>query len=241
MNLIGVAGQIAAGKDVFSNYLLDKLNLDVYKTFLQRRDVWTETGEKKTATTLWSKGAFADGLKKVMMDAFNIDADFIEKWKRIDDTPPGFDMTVRKALQFVGDGFRKIKPLVWIDWTLNGNSPKVISDCRYRNELLAIKERGGVNILLYRPGFENDIDHPSENQIKQIIFELSERTSEELPSIHFPSDGPISPSNTRISKTIGGLIDLFIVNDGTIEDLYKKIDDIVIPYLKEKINANANG
>jgi hypothetical protein len=142
MKLIGVAGQIASGKDELSNYLVAKFNNDNFPG------------------PLWHRVAFATGLKTVMADAFGVSFSFMEEWKRKDEIPPDYEMTVRASLQLIGEFFRKIKPTVWIDLALKGNSNKVISDCRYINEAKEIKKRGGINVLLYRPGFENNIDHP---------------------------------------------------------------------------------
>lgn len=220
MNLIGVAGQMSSGKDAFSSYLVDKLNEEVYKRFLDNLAGGKSVEEnlwncRRSTDPLWTRVAFADGIKKLMSDIFDVDVDFIEKWKRKDELPPDYLMTVRQALQFIGDGFRQIKPLVWIDLALRYNTPKVVSDCRYINELKAIKDKGGINILLYRPGFENDIDHPSESQLRYLMCSLG---------------GMID------RKEVSDLIDLIVCNDGTLEDLYRKIDTVVIPYLKGKEN-----
>lgn len=216
IKIIGIAGQLNTGKDVFSNYLLEKLNEEVYKRFLDNLAGGESVEENlwnccRSTDPLWTRIAFADGIKKLMADIFELDVDFIEIWKRKEEPPPDYLMTIRQALQFIGDGFRKIKSSVWIDLTLKYDTPKIISDVRYINEFKAIKDKGGINILLYRPGFENYVNHPSESQLRYLIHSLGDMTDR---------------------KDVGDLIDLIVINDGTLVDLYKKIDTVVIPYIK---------
>jgi hypothetical protein len=78
----------------------------------------------------------------------------------------GSKLTAREVMQFIGtDIFRKMKNDVWASATLNRikqESPKlaVIADCRFPNEVNAIKDVGGMVIKLTRNPF--DSDHSSE-------------------------------------------------------------------------------
>ena len=94
MKLIAVYGQLANGKDILCDDLAVELN--------------QKSGEK------WERGAFANAVKNTFCSAFDVDRDFIEKWKRIDSPPPGFLLPIRKGLQNIGDGFRQIVPDIWI-------------------------------------------------------------------------------------------------------------------------------
>jgi hypothetical protein len=85
----------------------------------------------------------------------------------------------------------------------------VVSDVRYINELNKIKENEGINILVHRPGFLNLDPNESEAQIRPFVeYYLSEGV-----------EGRVSNSEDKFK-----LIDYFIINDGTLDDLYKKID-----------------
>jgi hypothetical protein len=194
--LIGVAGQLRQGKDVAADHLAKALGL--------------------------KRGAFATGVKQVFCEYFGVDIAFVERWKVVDEPPPGFIMSVRKSLQFIGDGFRSIKDDVWVDRLFNHHPQDVaISDVRYRNELVAVKERGGYNILIYRPGFMNDDPNGSEAQIRPFVE-------------HFLLIGKEGKVTARGDFA---LVDFFLINDGGIDEFYAKIDELVVPFLKQSERA----
>jgi hypothetical protein len=198
--IIGVGGQIGNGKDTFADYLVTKIN----SRYEKPNDVWI-------------RNAFAHLVKNIFQTAFNVDREFVEKWKRINEPPENFLLPVRDCLINIGDGFRKMNGNVWIDNVLRQQKEhEIIADCRYINETITIKERNGISILLWRPGFENQINNASEQEYTKFI--------ETLKPLDF--DGAI-PKNLDIP------FDLWIRNDGTIEDLHRKIDEIVVPYIDE--------
>ena len=169
----------------------------------------------KDPNNMWVRNAFAKSVKDIYQTAFGVDKEFIEKYKRIDTPPPGFGLPVRDSLITIGDGFRQMKSNVWIENAFrNQQNHQIISDCRYRNESHRIRELGGLTILMWRPEFENDIDNPSEQELTPFIKKLK--------PMNF--DG-IIPTDFNIP------FDLWIRNDGTIEDLYQKVDSIVIPFI----------
>ena len=79
----------------------------------------------------------------------------------------------RHHLTLIGDGFRLMRPTVWID-KLFRSAPgqRVVTDMRYLNEVQSIRDRGGVVILLYRPGFANDLPTPSEQELVPLVQQL---------------------------------------------------------------------
>jgi hypothetical protein len=208
--IIGAAAQLNSGKDVLCDYLVKKLN--------------------KNSSFSWKRAAFANAVKNVYERSFNVDRDFIEVWKRDPNPPPGMLMNVRKGLQFIGDGFRQIKSDIWIDLVFrdNQNENIIISDCRYINEAKAIKERNGITVLMHRTGFLNDDPNPSESQIKPIVqFCLSSL-----------KDGPIPNLGTLAGLNPPDGIefyDFFLNNDGTLEDLYGKIDSLLVPFIEARV------
>lgn len=194
--IIGVAGQFRQGKDKASDHIAERLGL--------------------------GRDAFAFGVKNVFCEYFGVDMDFVERWKVINEPPPGFLISVRRALQLIGDGFRGIKDDVWIEALFRRVSDEVaISDVRYINELASVRQRGGFNLLIYRPGFLNDDPNGSEAQIRPFVE-------------HFVSAG----REGRVEESGNfGLVDFFIVNDGGLDDFYDKLDSLVVPFLKRSERA----
>jgi len=202
---VGLAGQLGCGKDTAADYLCDKLNL---------------TGE----CGHWIRKGFAHAVKKVFMDTFQVDWEFVEKWKRIPEPPPGFIKNVRESLIFIGDGFRQMQPTIWIDLAFRDlRYHQIISDVRYVNEVEKIKQEGGLSILMWRPGHENNLQNASEQQLMPFVNRLREMD-------------PI-PEGV-LGRNIDVPFDIFIINDGTIEDLYAKVDEIVIPEISDLIARN---
>lgn len=224
MIIVGFAGQMRMGKDVAADYLAKKLPIE------------QEVINVRTS--------FAGNVKKVYCDTFNVDKDFIEKWKTNPDPPPGFNMNVRKALQFIGDGFRQIKASIWMDLIFNQpveydeydmriNKQVIISDVRYVNEMRRIKEENGMVVLLCRPGFENDDPNPSESEVRPIIDHFNsfnyygkpfEGSTKDLFKDYSEADKFGLPLGTEY-------VDFFLRNDGTLEELYDKIDHLLVPYI----------
>lgn len=189
--VIGFAAQCQMGKDVSANYVAKKLG--------------------------WNRGAFAASVKSVFCETFNVSLDFIEEWKVKDEIPPGFDMPCRKALQFIGDGFRKIKDQIWIELAFRRmTGDTIISDVRYLNELRKIRSEGGLNVLVYRPGYLNDDPNGSEAQIRPFLEYYHSLGIQGLVTQDMDHPGDMS------------LIDVVIFNDGSIDDLYLKLDEYVV-------------
>ena len=126
---VGIAGQKQNGKDTVADYVQDQLAQDDEFVFK------------------FERAAFAANVKRVFVETFDVTYEFIEKWKTIPEPPPGFDMSVREGLQFIGDGFRKIKSSIcphfggeiifdrkldklkclWHDWKFCAQSGKCLS------------------------------------------------------------------------------------------------------------------
>jgi hypothetical protein len=155
-------------------------------------------------------------VKEIFCISFGVDLKFIERWKTIDQPPPGWTKTVREGLIAIGDGLRQINPNIWINHyfeNVPGNS--IANDARYPNEWASIRSRGGINVLLIRSNFINDLQNDSEQLIKPWLEKYKNY-----------KDGPIQEENIPF--------DFILINNGSINDLYHKIDSLLIPYLKEK-------
>jgi hypothetical protein len=225
MKVVAFGGQIANGKDVCADYLVEKLNEELFGG-----DYNSSMGRIG-----WERIAFGDGVKKVFMDAFGEDLPFVEEWKRRKEIPNDYLCTVREALQTIGDDFRHIHPDVWVNLVFRKmDMPRmVISDVRYASEAHAVKKHGGINVLVWRPGFENDINHPSEAQIPPYVeyFKNGQDSVAFVDKMQKVLDVDYVPT----AFLPDNLFDIFIVNDGSLEDLYNKIDEVVVPYVEKRL------
>lgn len=159
----------------------------------------------------WERDRFSEEIKETVCHLYNVSREFLEEWKRIPYPPPGWDKTVRELLIYIGDGLRKFKWRVWVDQVFNKPGNRVISDNRYRDESRAIKKEGGITLQLWRPNRVNNVPNDSEQDHRLI-------------------------TNYFLEKGIEGvtghkLVDLFIVNDGTLHELYEKIERVVLPFV----------
>lgn len=207
MHVIGVAGQAQMGKDTMADHLRTILN-------------------DRRCENYWQRTAFAKSVKQIFMDTFNKDAYYVEKWKVRQDVPPDLDQTVRKALQFIGDGFRQIKASIWIDLMFRDKTfPKIISDARYVNELRAIRKHGGYVVLVVNPAKVNDDPNGSEAQMKLFAehalkvykgynMRQFQASAKECVYVGQPPDG-------------WNFVDYVIINDDTIEDFHDRIEQFI--------------
>lgn len=213
MKHIVFSGQLANGKDVLADMVCEILN--------------TPDGPTTRTTPNWTRTAFAGAVKDIYCHAFDVDRDFIEKWKRDPSPPPGFLMTVRKSLQFIGDGFRTMQADVWINLALRGEH-LILSDGRYINEARAAKKLGGVNILVWRPGFENNDPNLSEAQILPIV-EWAVATEQNGPIDHARKN----PLTGTIPEGVENY-DYFFRNNVPLEALEAKVKRELIPFLRHR-------
>ena len=197
MKIISVAGQMRNGKNEIGEYICRKMN--------------------------FTPASFATPVKKIFCDAFDVDMEFVEKWKINQNPPDGFKKNVRQSLQFIGDGFRQIHPDVWVDYAIKNNPDySCYMDGRYINELMKIKQKNGINILVWRPGHENSDPNQSEAQIRPLVDWFAWMELEgNVAKIREDSDAPNGCE----------YIDFFIINNGSLDDLYQKVDKHIISFL----------
>ena len=198
---------------VFSQFENGKDSLCDYLVDRLNKPAWHRTQPLYPA---WYRASFASNVKRIFCETFGVTLEFVEEWKRKDEIPPGFQMPVRQGLIFIGDGFRSIQPNIWIDLLLKNNTKNlIISDGRYINESNYIRSHKGITILLWRLNHENDFPNRSEQEIMQFVNLLKG-----------------TPDGLITNKDIP--FDVWIRNDGTLHDLYAKIDKIIIPLVKTK-------
>lgn len=213
MICIGVGGQAQMGKDSIADRLFEKLQ------------------GKQDLT--WKRTAFANNVKKVFEESFGVNREFTEQWKVVPDNAPGFDMSVRKALQFIGDGFRQIQGSIWLDLTFRDNQNKIISDVRYPNEWKRISLEKGMNILVGRPDRLTNDPNGSEASIKPYCeWALNNLTKYKFYDL----------SKTDLFGAPEGMsdFDIFVRNDSSVECLYDVVDTEVVDYVENFIRNKNN-
>jgi hypothetical protein len=126
---------------------------------------------------------FADPLKKdICMNILGLTHDQcygedIDKNTETEIKWEGKRLTAREVMQFVGtDIFRRMKNDVWASATINkirNEKPKlaVIADCRFPNEVEAVRNAGGIVIKLTRNPYNSD--HESETALDEIKYSNS--------------------------------------------------------------------
>jgi len=159
------------------------------------------------------RDSFAKSLKDAVSAMFNWDREMLEgngddsrQWREQPDEfwskKFGKTVTPRWVLQHFGTEVMRqhMHDAIWIDSCLSryDGKPTVISDTRFQNELKTIKENKGQIILVKRG---------------------------ELPTREQMQDKGAHKSEW---DWMGWNFDHVIENDGTKEDLYKKVDDLVV-------------
>lgn len=145
-----IFGQMNNGKTTFANLLQQELNKSDNYFYI---------------------AAWAGKIKELVAKKYCVPMDFIAEWKNKPEIPPGFNVTMREVLQKEGETSRECMTKVWINKLMfdMGNLNLIIDDGRHLNEAQEIHGCGGYNILIYRDGFENRSEHPSEKVIGKVV------------------------------------------------------------------------
>jgi len=209
--IIGVCGLIGSGKDTIADYLV---NIHEF-----RRD------------------SFAATLKDAVAAVFGWDRDMLEgrtrssrEWREQRDAwwseRLGRDITPRWILQWWGTEVcrRGFHDDIWIASLENklrtSRDDVVISDCRFPNEIAAIRAQGGYVIRVQR-GADPE-------------WFVAARQ-------HLTQSAPISEDLPHQSEWAwaGTDFDRVIANDGSLDDLYSQITDLVQDLRGAKVDLAA--
>ena len=159
------------------------------------------------------KDSFAKSLKDAVSSMFNWDREMLEgktessrHWREQPDKfwsqRFGKDVTPRWVLQHFGTEVMRqnMHDAIWIDSCLMRykGEPTVVADTRFQNELKMIQKSGGKLILVKRG------ELPTREEMKQ------------------------KGAHTSEWDWMGWDFDVVIENNGTKQDLYKKVDDLIV-------------
>jgi hypothetical protein len=197
-NLIGIIGAVGSGKDTIGYYLVSHYN-------------YTNT-------------SFAKKVKDVLAVVFGWDREMLEgasvesrKWR--EEVDPYWGISPRTAMQRVGtDMFRHhIEPDVWVKAVVReilNSTPDtkyVITDCRFKNEVDAIKKLGGKIIYVERG-------------------KLSPWAEDAKAGKPYSDSCGVHISDWN-SFALHSEADIIIKNNGTLKELYETIDQALLSQL----------
>jgi hypothetical protein len=211
--LIGLNGLINSGKGAASEYLQQKYN--------------------------FKHLSFADSLKEAVSAIFGWQFELLKgaipesrAWREIVD--PWWserlnipNLTPRWILQQWGTevGRRSFHPDIWIASLerklLNSNENIVIDDCRFSNEMTVIKKNHGILIRINRGSLPEWYETALREleYLKNYEYEsgIESEMALKYPTIHVSEWGWIDQK-----------FDYEVDNNGTLEELYKQLDNIIV-------------
>ena len=214
--IIGICGLIGAGKDTIADYLV---NIHQFR-----------------------RESFANSLKDAVGAVFNWDRELLEgrtkqsrEWREQPDpwwtARLGQSITPRQVLQYWGTEVcrRGYHDDIWIasleNKILNSRDDIVISDCRFPNEIEAIKRAGGRVIRVTRGP-------------EPAWFELAERVNAGSQGVNWRlAKNELEKHNIHASETawIGTDFDAIIDNNEEgFNGLYQQINDLLLGLLAAK-------
>ncbi|MER7111233.1 deoxynucleotide monophosphate kinase family protein [Streptomyces sp. NPDC000229] len=178
--LIGLAGAARSGKDTAAHVLLEsgwqrRAFADKVKEFLSILNPWVDSVEDAEAEAL------ADEVAR-------------HGWERV----KAESLQVRGLLQRCGTeaGRTLLGEDVWVDALFRDFEswgPTVITDVRFPNEAEAIRARGGLVVLIERPGLVpiREAGHISENALAGYLYDDV-----------IPNDGTVDQLRDRVMQLI---------------------------------------
>jgi hypothetical protein len=221
--VIGIVGLIGAGKDTVADYLV---NFHGYK-----------------------RESFANSLKDAVAQVFGWDREMLEgrtkqarEWRETRDEwwskRLKQDITPRYVLQYWGTevvrkGFHDDMWVASLEHRLlNSQNDIVITDCRFPNEIKAIRNAGGRVIRIKRgvePAWFDDARSMNKGPTRNMSWALSKHHIEEL--------------GVHASETawVGQKFDATLNNDGSLDELYSQIErDIINNPERDRLDAILN-
>jgi hypothetical protein len=206
--IIGICGFIGSGKDTIADYLV---NLHGFR-----------------------RESFANSLKDAVAQVFGWDRTMLEgrtkqarEWREQRDewwsNRLGMNVTPRLVLQYWGTDVlrRNFHDDIWIasleNKLRNSRDHVVISDCRFPNEIKAIKQAGGKVIRVVRgeePAWYQDAINANSGP-SNMSWSISKTKLERL---------KIHASET---SWVGTDFDAVLDNNGTLDELYQQVKNLV--------------
>lgn len=128
---------------------------------------------------------FAQKIKDIICDVYKLTPAQLEELKRTDVQLVKWLCTVRDSMKKLGDCFRGINPDTLVDYVLQSYNHCIIDDGRFFDEAAAIKAKGGINIIVYRPLKFNNDEHQSEREMRD-LYERIENWHQKIGGLSIP-------------------------------------------------------
>lgn len=212
--IIGVCGFIGSGKDTIADYLTN------YHGF--RRESFANTLKDAVSQVFgWDRTMLEGRTKQAREWREQVDPWWAERLKMPNLTP-------RLVLQLWGTEVcrRGFHDDIWIASLENklrtSTDDVVISDCRFPNEIKSIKDAGGIIVWVKRgelPEWYDAALSLNRGQIQNMTWALSKDKLAKL-GIHASE-----------TAWVGTEFDAVLENDGSIDDLFAKVKDLVLTHL----------
>jgi len=185
--------------------------------FAGRKQSGKTTSAEFVANLFWKYGDskiynFADPLKSLCIDILGLEyrqcyGSDEDKNELVNCYSDNHQLTAREVLQIVGtDMFRKMQNNVWSDATIrkilrDKLSIAIIADCRFPNEVDAIKKAGGLVIKLTRNPYNSF--HASETALDAEQYDQNN-----FDYIVDNNDLSITEQNEQINLYLGKFVDI---------------------------------
>ena len=212
--IIGVCGFIGSGKDTIADYLTN------YHGF--RRESFANTLKDAVAQVFgWDRTMLEGRTKQAREWREQVDPWWAERLKMPNLTP-------RLVLQLWGTEVcrRGFHDDIWIasleNKLRNSTDDVVISDCRFPNEIKSIKDAGGIIVWVKRgelPEWYDAALSANKGEVQNYTWATSKSKLEKL-GIHASE-----------TAWVGTDFDAVLENDGSIDDLFNKVKDLVSAHL----------
>jgi hypothetical protein len=208
--IIGICGFIGSGKDTIADYLV---NIHQF-----RRESFANTLKDAVSQVFGWDRQLLEGRTKYSREW----RDQIDSWWATRLNMP--DLTPRLMLQLWGTEVcrRGFHDDIWIASLENKlrdcQDDVVISDCRFPNEIKAIKAQGGIVVRVIRgaePNWFNAAVSMNRGPERNTTWALSKHQIENL-GIHASE-----------TAWVGTKFDYVIDNNGTMDDLFGQVKDLV--------------
>ncbi len=189
MNIIGVSGYARTGKDELAAVLVEEYGYirvgfaDKLRDMLYALNPIVQAEFGFEFRDSWHGPAFI--MLQEVIDTYGWDG-----YKESE-----FKEEIRRLLQRLGTeaGRQTLWDSIWVDAAfakLPPDAKVVVTDCRFKNEADAIRDRGGLLVRIHRPGIGPINDHISEIGLDKYPFDY-----------HIDNDGTLDEYKELIRKS----------------------------------------